>query len=94
MKFIVQWTGQPATQQPAIERFMKTGGRPPDNVTLLGRWHAIGELRGVAIVEATDASGLAAWILQWGDLFSFTSAPALSDEELGKALAAHQAASQ
>jgi hypothetical protein len=94
MKFIVQWTGQPATQQPAIERFMKTGGRPPDNVTLLGRWHAIGELRGVAIVEATDASGLAAWILQWGDLFSFTSAPALSDEELGAALAAHQAASQ
>ncbi|WP_244220101.1 DUF3303 domain-containing protein [Paraburkholderia terricola] len=94
MKFIVQWKGLPPTQELAIERFMKTGGRPPDNVELLGRWHAIGELSGVAIVEATDASGLAEWILQWGDLFSFTSAPAMSDEELGAVLAAHQAASK
>ncbi|CAN0627481.1 conserved protein of unknown function [Burkholderia multivorans] len=94
MKFIVQWKGEPTIQQPAIERFMKTGGRPPDNVTLLGRWHAIGELSGVAIVEATDARGLADWVLQWSDLFSFTTAPALTDEELGAALAANQAASR
>jgi Protein of unknown function (DUF3303) len=94
MKFIVQWNGQPSVQQPAIERFLKTGGRPPDNVTMLGRWHAIGELRGVAIVEATDTSALAAWVLQWGDLFNFTTVPALSDEELGAALTAHQAASK
>lgn len=94
MKFIVQWKGEPAMQQPAIERFMKTGGRPPDNVTLLGRWHAIGELSGVAIIEATDTSGLAEWMLQWGDLFAFTTTPALSDEELGAALAANQATSR
>jgi len=94
MKFIVQWKGEPAMQQPAIERFMKTGGRPPDNVTLLGRWHAIGELSGVAIIEATDTNGLAEWVLQWGDLFAFTTTPALSDEELGAALAANQATSR
>jgi hypothetical protein len=94
MKFIVQWNGQPAAQQPAIERFVKTGGLPPDNVKLLGRWHAIGELRGVAIVEATDTGALAAWVLQWGDVFSFDVAPALSDEELGAALAAFQGASK
>jgi RES domain-containing protein len=51
-------------------------------------------LSGVAIVEATDASGLAKWVLQWGDLFSFTTAPALTDEELGAALAAHRANSK
>ena len=89
MKFIVQWKGLPSAQEPAIERFMETGGRPPDNVQLLGRWHAIGEFRGVAIVEATDATGLSEWVLQWGDLFSFTTAPALSDEELGAVLSAH-----
>lgn len=89
MKFIVQWIGNPAVQQSAIERFMKTGARPPDTVKLLGRWHAVGELRGVAIVEATDAAALAAWTLQWSDILSFTSSPALSDEELGAALAAH-----
>jgi hypothetical protein len=92
MKFIVQWSGQPAAQQPAIERFMKTGGLPPENVKLLGRWHAIGELRGVAIVEVSDTAPLAAWVLEWGDVFAFDVAPALSDEELGAALAAFQAA--
>lgn len=92
MKFIVQWKGMPAVQQAAIERFMKTGARPPDNVAMLGRWHSIGELSGVAIVEATDASALSKWILQWGDLLAFTTTPALTDEELGATLAAHQAA--
>lgn len=93
MKFIVQWKGQPSVQQSAIKRFLETGGRPPENVALVGRWHVIGELAGVAIVEATDTSGLAAWMLQWGDLLSFTSAPVLTDEELGAALAALNAAS-
>lgn len=90
MKFIVQWKGEPATQQAAIERFMKTGGQPPDNVTMLGRWHAAGEFRGVAIVEATDATAVAAMTVQWGDIFSFTTAAALTDEELGAVLAAQQ----
>lgn len=90
MKFIVQWKGEPAMQQAAIERFMKTGGQPPDNVKMLGRWHAGGEFRGVAIVEATDASAVAAMVMQWGDIFSFTTTPALTDEELGAVLAAQQ----
>jgi hypothetical protein len=91
MKFIVQWQGTPDVQHSAIERFMKSGGLPPANVTMLGRWHAIGELSGVAIVEAADASALAKWVIQWGDLFSFTTTPALADEELGAVLAASQA---
>lgn len=90
MKFIVQWKGKPALQQAAIERFMETGGQPPDNVTMLGRWHAAGEFRGVAIVEAADASAVAAMTVQWGDIFSFTTAPALTDEELGAVLTALQ----
>jgi hypothetical protein len=94
MKFIVQWEGQPNTQQSAVERFMKTGGLPPDGVKLLGRWHAIGELRGVAIIEASDPAAMAGWTLQWGDLFSFDVAPAMSDEELGTALAAHGGAAR
>ncbi|WP_118183326.1 DUF3303 domain-containing protein [Paraburkholderia phosphatilytica] len=92
MKFIVQWKGLPTVQASAIERFLETGGRPPAGVALLGRWHVIGELSGFAVVEAADTSGLAAWVLQWGDLFSFTSAPALTDEELGAALSAYKAA--
>jgi hypothetical protein len=94
MRFIVQWQGQPGVQHSAIERFLKTGGLPPPSVSLLGRWHAIGEFSGVAIVETADTNGLAEWMLQWGDLFSLTSSPAMTDEEMGAALAAHQAQSK
>lgn len=49
-----------------------------------------GRIRRKAIVEAADASAVAAMMIQWGDIFSFTTAPALTDEELGAVLAAQQ----
>jgi Protein of unknown function (DUF3303) len=91
MKFIVEWEGPPAVQQAAVERFRKGGGLPPANVKMLGRWHTIGQIHGFAIVEADSSDGLAAWVLEWGDLFTFKVTPALSDEELGATLAAVQA---
>ncbi|MEA3085191.1 MAG: hypothetical protein QOC89_2888 [Paraburkholderia sp.] len=92
MKFIVQWNGLPTTENSVIERFMKTGGQPPEGVKMLGRWHAIGGLHGVSIVEADDTRGLAAMALEWGDLLTMSIFPALTDEDLGAALGAHQAA--
>jgi hypothetical protein len=94
MKFIVQWKGLPTAENAVIERFMKTGAPLPDGVQLLGRWHAIGGLRGVSIVETDDTSKLAALSLAWGDLLTMRIFPALTDEELGAALGAHQAARQ
>ncbi|MFL9961926.1 DUF3303 family protein [Paraburkholderia sediminicola] len=94
MKFIVQWKGLPSAENAVIERFMKTGGQVPDGVNLLGRWHAIGGLRGVSIVEADDTAKLAAMALAWSDLLEVSVLPALTDEELGAALGKHQAAGQ
>ena len=89
MKFIVQWNGLPTAQPSAVERFMKTGGAlPPDGITMLGRWHSIGELSGCAIVESDSTAPMAAWMLQWGDIFTFRISPAVTDEELGVALGA------
>jgi hypothetical protein len=94
MKFIVQWSGEPSAELAVIERFMKTGGQPPEGIKLVGRWHAIGGLHGVAIVEADDTRAMAAMSLQWADLLSVRVFPALTDEELGGALAQYQAARQ
>lgn len=94
MKFIVQWKGLPSAEQAVIERFMKTGGQVPDGVNMVGRWHAIGGLRGVAIVEADDTRPMAAMSLQWGDLLDIEIFPAVTDEELGAALAQYQSARQ
>jgi Protein of unknown function (DUF3303) len=90
MKFLVQWNGPPSAQQAAIERFLKTRGLPPDHIKLLGRWHSIGELGGCAIVESDDTAAMTAWMIEWGDVFSFKVTPAVTDEELGAALAAQQ----
>ncbi|RKR37062.1 DUF3303 domain-containing protein [Paraburkholderia sp. BL17N1] len=92
MKFIVLWNGLPTAESSVIERFMKTGGQVPDGVKLLGRWHAIGGLRGVAIVEADDTRAIAALALGWGDLLTMDISPALTDEDLGAALGKHMAA--
>jgi hypothetical protein len=91
MKFIVQWNGLPTAENSVVERFMKTGGQAPEGVKLLGRWHVIGGLHGFAIVEAEDTRGLSALALEWGDLLSMSIVPAMTDEELGAALGAHQA---
>jgi hypothetical protein len=94
MKFIVQWNGLPTAENAVIERFMKTGGRTPDGVTLLGRWHAIGGLHGVAIVESDNPQAMAALALDWGDLLTMSVSPAMTDEDLGAALGKYQAARQ
>jgi hypothetical protein len=94
MKFIVQWNGLPTAENAVIERFMKTGGQPPEGVKLLGRWHAIGGLQGVAIVESDDPQAMAAMALDWGDLLTMNVSPAMTDEELGAALGKYQAARQ
>jgi hypothetical protein len=92
MKFIVQWNGLPTAESSVIERFMKTGGQMPDGVRLLGRWHAVGGLHGVAIVESDDTAAMAAMALGWGDLLTMNISPALTDEELGGALSKRAAA--
>jgi hypothetical protein len=92
MKFIVLWNGLPTAESSVIERFMKTGGRVPEGVKLLGRWHSIGGLHGVAIVESDDTGAMAALALEWGDLLTMNISPALTDEELGGALGKYAAA--
>jgi len=91
MKFIVQWSALPTAESSVIERFMKTGGQPPEGVKMLGRWHAVGGVHGFAIVEADDTRGIAALALDWGDLLTMSISPAMTDEELGAALGKHQA---
>jgi hypothetical protein len=94
MKFIVQWSGLPTIENAVIERFMKTGGQPPEGVKMLGRWHAIGGLHGVAIVESDDPQAMSGLALQWADLLTLNIHPALTDEDLGASLAKYQGARQ
>jgi hypothetical protein len=86
MLFIVNWTAQPEVERQAAERFIQTRGAPPEGIKLLGRWHAIGSIWGVAVCECDDIEPLARWAHEWADLFMFDIKPAITDEQVGKML--------
>jgi hypothetical protein len=89
MLFIVNWTAQPEVERQAAERFLQTRGAPPDGIHLLGRWHAIGSIWGIAVCECENIEPLARWALEWADLFMFDIKPAITDEQVGRLLSEH-----
>lgn len=84
MKFITCYTIAPAQFKDAIARFLKTGALPPQGVKMLGRWHA--HKKGWIISETDDATKIAEWTAQWGDLLDFEVMPVVEDAELGAVL--------
>ena len=53
MKYISSWKLPPSLIDSAIEKFLKTGGAPPEGVKMLGRWHGMNGT-GFAISESND----------------------------------------
>lgn len=90
MLFTSHWRILPGNRDAVIERFAKTGGQPPQGVTMLGRWHDVASGTGFAVSEANDASAMARWALEWNDLMEMDVRPALNDEQLGAVLAGLQ----
>ena len=87
MKFISTWTIPPGNVNPAIDRFLKTGGKPPEGVKMLGRWLGM-DGRAFAVSEATDATAIYKWFAEWSDLLELTVTPCVEDAEAGPILAA------
>ena len=88
---LISWHGEPAQRDAAMKRFLQTGGQPPAGVTLLGRWHAIGTVKGVAVAECDDPALIGKWALEWNDLFEMDVSAALDDAQMGPLLAAQAA---
>jgi hypothetical protein len=86
MKFIVHWTQSQATYRQAIERFKKTGGQPPEGVTLLGRWFGMNG-HGFAVVETSDAKALFENVAEWSEFLTIEVTPTVEDAEAGEVLA-------
>jgi hypothetical protein len=85
--YAVSWKGRPEVRNGATERFLKSGGRPPEGVRLVGRWHYIGQIAGVSIAESDDPLLMSKWALDWNDLFEMDVRPVATDEQLGPVLA-------
>lgn len=85
MKYLVQWhVTQPATRS-AAERFLQTGGKPPDGVTQLGRWFGMNG-KGCSIVETDDPKGVFTLVSEWQEYIEIEATPVLEDDEAGEVL--------
>jgi len=85
MKFIVSWTLPQATFPAAVKRFLETGGAPPANVKMIGRWHGT-SMNGFAIAETNDAKAIYSWVAAWADVIAIQITPCLEDAEAGEVL--------
>jgi hypothetical protein len=82
MKYMITWKVPPASYKEAIERFLKTGGPPPEGLKTLGRWHTAGSSSGFHLVEGTDAA-LMEHAAEWADVLEVQIAPVVEDVEAG-----------
>jgi hypothetical protein len=87
MKFMTIWTFRPENTAKITERFIKTGGAPPEGVDMEARWFDVSGGRGFAISETDDPVALTRWCRSWDDLMAFEVFPIITDEQLGRVLA-------
>lgn len=88
MKYLCSysWDSYRQNQAEGIRRFREFGNRPPQGVTLIGRWTRADFKGGVALVESNDAKAMTEFALQWSDIMEIDVAPALEDMELVEVL--------
>ena len=86
MFFVIAFNFAPGNRNAVQARFKETGGLPPQGVKMLGRWHGIGNGKGVCVAQSDDPVALYKWAQNWSDLMSIEVYPVVSDEGLVKAI--------
>jgi len=86
MKFMVLWQIHSDKRQEVLTTFggmeladYQAGSGP--GVKVIGRWHDMITLTGVAICEADEAEALGRWLMPWQSVCDIEILPALEDEE-------------
>ncbi|HZA09498.1 DUF3303 domain-containing protein [Mycobacterium sp.] len=86
MKYLVTFSAPQGSFRTATERFLKTGAKPPDGVTQLGRWFGMNG-KGCAVLEAADPKGVFEMLSEWRELIEIDATPVLEDDEAGAIMA-------
>ena len=86
MLYHIQYEIAPTARNEAQARFKETGGGPPEGVTMVGRWHFAGGLKGFVLAETSDPVALGKWTQEWTDLLTFEVTPVLNDEQVMEVL--------
>ena len=88
MKFMLTFAIKPGSRgrDEAIARFKATGGFPPGEAKLLGRWTMADFSGGFVLLESEGAQDLAKFSLMWSDVMELKLAPVVNDAELAAVL--------
>ena len=86
MKLMIRWEIHPDRRADVLAGFAGMDLRDYQTqqgpaVEVLGRWHDIINMTGIAICETDDAEALGLWLAQWHAVCDFDIAPVLDDEE-------------
>ncbi len=85
MKVMVVWRTRPDAYKPAIESFLRGGGKVPPGIKTVGRWHTPGSTLGWHLVEGNDLTALAQHVAEWGSLLELEMYPVIEDAEAASA---------
>ncbi|MCP4206325.1 MAG: DUF3303 domain-containing protein [Shimia sp.] len=81
MKFLSIYKYKPEQAKDANSRYLESGGKPPEGIKIVGRWHDIGGGRGFTVIETDDPVALSKWSTEWDDLLSLEIVPVIDDQE-------------
>jgi len=87
MKVMATWTVRSGAVRDAVNRFLTTGGKPPEGIKLLGRWHKTDSSGGFALFETDSPAALAAASAEWTDVLELHDHVVLEDAEAAPVLA-------
>jgi hypothetical protein len=87
MKYLVQWhLSEPSAVRTAAQRFLKTGAKPPEGATQLGRWFGMNG-KGCAVLEASDPKPVFELVSEGQEFMQIEATPVLEDDDAGSVLA-------
>jgi hypothetical protein len=87
MKFMLTWRVHPQARQETLKGFSQMSAEDDQHdtgsgVKMIGRWHDLAKMEGVAIFESDDAKAISSWALNWNPHLDITNlTPVLDDDE-------------
>ena len=85
MKFLLTWSGAPATRHEAYDAFAKMSDADDaadhPGVTLVGRWHDVASGSGALVCESDDLAAVQSWAYNWNGLLEIDVRAVLDDNE-------------
>ncbi|HJO04448.1 MAG TPA: DUF3303 family protein [Acidobacteriota bacterium] len=88
MRFMMTYAVPSDAWETAVERFLDSGGLPPEGVTMVDRWHAAAGRHGFILLETDDPTAIYQFAVEWSDVVDHTITPVLDDDEVAAVLSA------